>query len=141
MPPSLHKADDMNEGGNTMKRSISLVLAAAVALVAGGTVLAQPSVQHNYTSSDIKQMMRDAHTPDQYREISTYFKERQQHFEQQAQSEKLEWERRSQNVTGPAAKYPRPVDSSRNRYEYFSYMAQQMALQVQRFDSLAAKSE
>jgi hypothetical protein len=86
-------------------------------------------------------MIRDAHTAQQYHEIATYFESRQQSFEQQAQSEKLEWKRRSQNVTGPAAKYPRPVDSSRNRYEYFTYEAQQMAQQVQHFESLSAKSQ
>jgi hypothetical protein len=33
------------------------------------------------------------------------------------------------------------VDSSRNRYEYFTYEAQQMAQQVQHFESLSAKSQ
>ena len=50
-----------------------------------------------------------------------YFRAQQTKYQRQAQEEKAEWERRSQNVTGPAAKYPRPVDSSRDRYEYFEY--------------------
>jgi hypothetical protein len=112
-----------------------------VAVATAGPALAQPTDQRTYTKSEIKQMIRDVRTVQQYHEIAAYFEGRQQYFEQQAQSEKLEWERRSQNVTGPAAKYPRPVDSSRNRYEYFTYEAQQMALQAEHFESLSAKSQ
>jgi len=124
-----------------MTRFIPLALAMTVAVATAGPILAQPSDHRTYTQSEIKQMIRDAHTAQQYHEIATYFEGRQQYFEQQAQSEKLEWERRSQNVTGPAAKYPRPVDSSRNRYEYFSYEAQHMALQAEHFEGLSAKSQ
>ena len=124
-----------------MTRFISLALAMTVVAVAAAPILAQPTDQHTYTKSEIKQMIRDAHSAQQYHKIAAYFEGRQQYFKQQAQSEKLEWERRSQNVTGPAAKYPRPVDSSRNRYEYFSYEVQQMALQAEHFESLSAKSQ
>jgi hypothetical protein len=124
-----------------MTRLDSVVVTIALSVAACGTLCAQPSDGHKHSQSEIKQMIRDAHSAQQYHEIAAYFESRQQSFEQQAQSEKLEWERRSQNVTGPAAKYPRPVDSSRNRYEYFSYEAQQMALQAQHFESLSAKSQ
>jgi hypothetical protein len=131
----------VNEGGKTMTRLIPLVLTVAVAVSATGPIYAQPSDHRGYTQSEVKQMIRDAHTAQQYHDLATYFRERQQYFEQQAQSEKIEWDRRSQNVTGPAAKYPRPVDSSRNRYEYFTYEAQQMASRADYFDSLSVKSQ
>lgn len=124
-----------------MTRLVPIAVTIALSVAACSTMCAQPPDGHKYSQSEVKQMIRDAHTPQQYHEIATYFESRQQSFEQQAQSEKLEWERRSQNVTGPAAKYPRPVDSSRNRYEYFTYEAQQMALQAQHFESLSVKSQ
>jgi hypothetical protein len=86
-------------------------------------------------------MIRDAHTAQQYHDLAAYFRERQQYFEQQAQSEKIEWDRRSQITAASYQKYPRPADSSRNRYEYFTYEAQQMASQADHFESLSAKSQ
>jgi len=66
-------------------------------------------------------MARGAHTAQQYHVLAGYFRAQQQKFEREAQSEKQEWDRRSQNTSGLAQKYPRPVDSSKNRFEYFSY--------------------
>ena len=86
-------------------------------------------------------MIQAAHTEEQYKVLATYFRSQQQTFEQQAQAEKVEWDRRSQNVTGPAAKYPRPVDSSKNRYEYFTYEARQMNEQAAHYESLSAKAQ
>jgi len=83
-------------------------------------------------------MMRDARTAQQYRVLADYFGTQQKKFEEQAQTEKEEWARRSQNVSGLAAKYPRPVDSSKNRYEYFTYEADQMGQQSSHYASLAA---
>lgn len=124
-----------------MTRLIPLAVTMTLAISSIGGTHAQSSESHNYSKSQIKQMIREAHTTQQYEQLASYFRSRQQDFEQQAQSEKVEWERRAQNVTGPAAKYPRPVDSSRNRYEYFTYEAGQMALQAEHFEGLSAKSQ
>lgn len=113
----------------------------AVAVCAIGTIHAQPSDHPSYSQSQIKQMMRDAHTAQQCHDLAVYFRERQKYFEQQAQSEKSEWDRRSQITVGIYQKFPRPADQSRNRYEYFTYEAQQMAYQADHFDSLSAKSQ
>jgi len=110
----------------------------AIALAAGSVAArAESSTQVKYSNAELKQMEQEAHTAQQYQTLASYFRSRQQDFEQQAQSEKAEWERRSQNVTGPAAKYPRPVDSSKNRYDYFTYEAQQMSQQAAHYESLA----
>ena len=124
-----------------MTRLVPVAVAIALSFTACGAMLAQPADGRQYTNSEIKQMIREAHTVQQYQEIATYFEGRQQYFRQQAYSEFVELERRSQNVTCLAAKYPRPVDSSRNRYEYFKYEARQMALQAQHFESLSANSQ
>ena len=102
---------------------------------------AQTTSAPHYTHSDLHKMIQAAHTEEQYKVLATYFRSQQQTFEQQAQAEKVEWDRRSQNVTGPAAKYPRPVDSSKNRYEYFTYEARQMNEQAAHYESLSAKAQ
>ena len=102
---------------------------------------AQTASAPHYSHSELRKMVQEAHTEQQYKELASYFRFRQQTFEQQAQVEKLEWERRSQNVTSLAAKYPRPVDSSKNRYEYFIYEARQMSQQAEHYESLSAKAQ
>lgn len=117
------------------------------AVVLVGVVLASlgsyadSSSAPQYSKAEIHRMMREARTADQYRALADYFRSQQQHLELQAQAEKEEWQRRSQNVSGPAAKYPRPVDSSRSRYEYFTYEAQGMQRQAAHYDDLAASTK
>jgi hypothetical protein len=55
--------------------------------------------------------------------MANYFGEQHGTYLQKAAEEKKEWDRRSQNITSAAAKYPRPVDSARNLYEYYMYKA------------------
>jgi hypothetical protein len=124
-----------------MKQFIPLVITVAILAVAHGDLKAQLANSRDYSKSEIKQMILDARTTQQYEEIAAYYRSRQQSFKQQARSEKLEWIRREQNVSSLAEKYPRPVDSSRYRYEYFAYEAQQMAVQAERFEGLAAKNQ
>jgi hypothetical protein len=120
-----------------MKKLVFLAASFAFALVSAAWTNAQPTIP-NYSTSEVKKMIHEAHTPQQYQTLAQYFKAREQNYDEQAASEKAEWQRRSQNVSGPAAKYPRPVDSSKNRYEYFEYEAQQMSNQATHFESLLA---
>ncbi|HEY1647873.1 MAG TPA: hypothetical protein VGF96_07815 [Terracidiphilus sp.] len=124
-----------------MIRKVQIVAAAATILLTTGMLCAQTLTTAAIGHAELQQMIRNAHAAQQYEALASYYRGRQRSFEQQAQSEKLEWERRSQNVTGPAAKNPRPADSSRNRYEYFAYEAQQMNQQATYYESLSSGSK
>jgi mannose-6-phosphate isomerase class I len=124
-----------------MNRKMHIVAAIATFALAAGFARAETSATASPTHAQVEELLRSAHTVEQYQMLASYFHARQLAFEQQAQSEKLEWERRSQNITGPAAKYPRPVDSSRNRYEYFTYEAQHMGQQAAHYDNLSASAQ
>jgi hypothetical protein len=115
---------------------LTAVLAASVNLVHS-----EPTNTPEYSKAQIKHMAHEAHTAQQYRTLADYFRGQQQKFDQEAHSEKQEWDRRSQNTTGRAQKYPRPVDSSKNRYEYFSYKAEDMSHQASLYENLAAKAQ
>jgi hypothetical protein len=118
----------------------SVVLTAGTAAAMDSqTAPAQPAP--HYSRTELHSMMEQAHTSEQYRVLANYFHLRQQYFEQQAKSEKQEWERRSQNTSSIAEKYPRHVDSSRNRYQYFDHEAEEMRAQADRYDRLANGSE
>lgn len=123
-----------------VRRTHAIIALATIGLTAG-FLQAQPTTKSSSLShAELTKMVREAHTPQQYKALADYYRSRETAYEQQAQSEKAEWERRSQNITGPTAKYPRPVDSSRNRYEYFAYEAQQMSQQAAHYDGLSTSA-
>ena len=123
-----------------MNKNIKSAICAAILALAVSALQAESSVDPQYSKSEIIGMMRTAHTTDQYRTLAGYFRAQEQQFEQKASSEKQELDRRSANVTGIAAKYPRPVDSSRNRFEYFTYKAHEMEQKAARYESLSAST-
>jgi hypothetical protein len=92
----------------------------------------------HYTQGQLKQLARGAHAPEEYRTLASYYGERQRIYLQKAADEKAEWERRSQNVMGVLAKYPRPVDSAKNLYEYYMAEAADAAKLEAKYSALAA---
>ena len=123
-----------------MIRTTHVLITLVSFALATGVLQAESAADRNLSHAELAKMIRAAHTPQQYQSLAGYYRSRQAAFEKQAQEEKAEWDRRSQNIVGPAAKFPRPVDSSRNRYEYFTYEAQQMSQQATHYESLSASS-
>lgn len=122
-----------------MKPLISFAGVVALVLAAGmsSSGAVTPGGPH-YSAAQLKQMIREAHTPDQYTAIARYYDVRHSEFSRKAADEKVEWERRSQNTSGPAAKYPRPVDVARNLYEYYEHEANDAAFQADKYYQLAS---
>jgi hypothetical protein len=119
-----------------MKIQIACALLAFA--VSSGIASAASVKAGNYSRSDVKKMIQEAHTAQQYQTLAAYYRSRQQAFAEQAHEE-ISWiARRSMNVSLPAAKYPAPLDSSRNRYESFNYEAQKMSQQAAHYESLSA---
>ena len=124
-----------------MKLISAITLITVLGIGSLGRSYADESAAPNYSKAELHKLVREAHSSEQYRALARYFRAQQTKYQQQAQEEKAEWERRSQNVTGVAAKYPRPVDSSRNRYEYFTYEVGQMDSLASHYESLAAGAQ
>jgi outer membrane biogenesis lipoprotein LolB len=121
----------------SMRSRIQIASALVAFALASGIAGAASTRTVNPSSSDVKKMMQDAHTAQQYQALGAYFRSRQKAFEQKAHSE-IEWiARRDQNVSLNAARYPAPLESARDRYEYFNYEAQQMSRQAARYESLS----
>jgi hypothetical protein len=95
----------------------------------------------HYSRTDVRRLTKEAHTPEQYQALAGYFRDQQQQFQQQANSEKLEWDRRSQNTIGVASKYPKPADSARNLYQYYAYEADQKGKLAARYEDLAQSAQ
>jgi hypothetical protein len=124
-----------------MKISLFATSALSLALVtaAAGTASAMPAGESSQPSSgQLKQMAKDAHTPEQYSALAQSYGQLEKSYLAQAAEEKQEWERRSQNTMSIAAKYPRPVDSARNLYQYYAYKASEAGALATKYSQLAA---
>jgi hypothetical protein len=88
----------------------------------------------------LKQLALNAHEPAQYTVLASYYGSEKTNYLQQAAEEKKEWERRSQNIVSIAAKYPRPVDSAHNLYEYYMYKASEAGTLEAKYSNLAASN-
>ena len=92
---------------------------------------------NQYTPSQIRELRRTAHTSAQYDLLATYYDRQQKKYSDLASIELKEWSRRSQNVTSIAAKYPRPVDSARNLYQYYASRADDATKLSSKYHQLA----
>lgn len=124
-----------------MKGTFFAAAVVALALVtlgkANGEVPSAGNSDH-YSQAQLKRLTLDAHTPEQYKALASSYTKQQLFFLQQAEEEKKEWERRSTNVVGVNAKYPRPVDSARYLYEYYAYKASEAGTLSAKFARLGS---
>ena len=92
----------------------------------------------HYTQAQLKELTRDAHTPAQYSALAKVYGNQQNNYLQKAAEEKQLWIQRSQNIVSIAAKYPRPVDSARYLYEYYSTMAAESGQLAAKYGQLSS---
>ena len=97
-----------------------------------------PESGDHLTKAQVKQLARDAHTKEEYSTLASYYGDQQNSYLQQATEAKKEWGRLSQNIQGAQAKYPSPVDSARNLYEYYMYKASEYEALEAKYSRLAA---
>jgi len=124
-----------------MTRALLAACIVSVAITSAGNAQSAGSSSGagtRYTRSQLIQMEAAAHEPAQYSALASYFAQQQTDYLQQAAGEKKEWERRSQNIVGIAAKYPRPVDSARYLYEFYMYKAAEAGTLEGKYSKLAA---
>jgi hypothetical protein len=128
-------------GGFNMKNNLfaACILSFTLAGVANAQAPASSTENGTHlTQSQLKELARNAHAPEQYSALATIYSNRQKDYLQQAADEKQEWIRRSQNIVSIAAKYPRPVDSARYLYEYYSTMAAESGQLAAKYGQLSA---
>jgi hypothetical protein len=129
-------------GGYTeMNRNLFAVCLLSFALAGVASAQATASSAENgthYTHAQLKEMARNAQTPAQYSALAAYYGDRQMDYLQLAAKEKQEWVRRSQNAASIGAKYPRPADSARYLYEYYTTMAAKSGQLAAKYGQLPA---
>ena len=115
------------------------VVSIALATAASAQEAVSLSGSHSrYTHSQLKQMTREAHTPEQYSALADYYTGLQREYLRKAEEERQEWLRRSQGVTWMGAKAPRPMDFSREAYQYDMSRAGKAEAAAAKYGQLAA---
>jgi hypothetical protein len=115
------------------------VVSIALATVASAQEAVSPSECHSrYTHSQLKQMIREAHTPEQYSALADYYAGLQREYLREAEKDRKEWVERSKGVTWTGAKTPRPMDFSREAYQYDMFKASKAEAASAKYSQLAA---
>ena len=122
-----------------MRCKFVVVGLAALGLAAGTASfgMAETADQPEYTSGQIKRMVREAHTVQQYTVLADYYAALQRMYKQKAIEQMHPWRERSEMWTPLSEKYPRPVDSARNLHDYYEYKAAQSAAFQAKYGRLA----
>jgi len=103
---------------------------------AHGAVAPAAEVDH-VNNAQLKQMAREAHTPEQYQALANSYERQQKYYLKQAADEKQEWVRRSQITTSLYAKSPSPADTARNLYEYYVEKASEAGALSAKYSQMA----
>jgi len=122
-----------------MRRTIATIGIVVFALTAGTVRAAQRDSpnESQYSGSQIKKIAREAHTVEQYTVLADYYAVRQHIYKRKAANEMRLWALRSEMTNPLREKWPRPVDSARNLYEYYEYQIAQSAALFAKYDGLA----
>ena len=114
-----------------------LALAFAGAASAQGTA-AISETNAQYTKAQLKQFTLNAHAPEQYTALASYFSQQREMYLQKAAEKQKLWVQLTRNVTSHASKYPLPADSVRNYYEYYMHKASEAGTLEAKYHQLAA---
>ena len=122
-----------------MKRVLVAIGIVTFALTAGAIHAAEKhsTDQPEYTNAQIKKMVREAHTAEQYTVLADYYAVQQRIYKRQAVEQMHLWRQRSEMPSPLSEKWPRPVDSARNLHDYYEYKAAQSAALFAKYDRLA----
>lgn len=93
--------------------------------------------QPEYTSAQIKKMAQEARTVEQYTVLADYYATRQRVYKRKAAEQMHLWAERNAMITPLSEKWPRPVDSARNLYDYYEYKMHEAAALQAKYSRLA----
>jgi hypothetical protein len=116
-----------------------LTLALIGAVSAQGLVASAQDGDH-VSKAQLKQLAREAQSPEQYEALAHYYDIQQNDYLRQAKDARHEWISRLQFTTSLFAKYPRPADSARNLYESYVEKASKAGALSARYSQLAEPS-
>jgi hypothetical protein len=108
------------QGGFLVKAIVVVIIASSISV--SGLCQNVPPAHPKYQRSELKRMVRTAHTSEEFERLATYFEDKEREFRNEAEDEKRELDRR---LAMPYAspKYPTPTDSARGLLQYYQLKA------------------
>jgi hypothetical protein len=91
----------------------------------------------HFTRSEVRRIVREAKTPDQYKMLAGWFRTEETVFRSKANTENGEYLRYKNRFT--AAKYPTYADTTRNLRDYYLYRANKSASLASRYEIQLSK--
>jgi hypothetical protein len=85
-----------------------------------------PGPHPRYDHSELKQMVRSAHTSEEFERLAIYFDDKEQEFRKKAENQKRELDR-CLAVPYTSSKYPTPADNARGLLQYYQLKAEEFA--------------
>ena len=122
-----------------MKRLFAAMCLLMIALTTPALQAAEnpASDQHEFTGAQIRKMVREAHTSEQYAVLADHYATRQRMYKQKAAEEMHLWADRNAMINPIYEKWPRPVDSAKNLYQYYEYKVDECAKLEAKYSRLA----
>jgi len=95
-------------------------------------------ISARYTRAQLTQLVLNAHAPEQYEALASYYGGQRDSYLERAAKAKKEWAQLRQNVTSHPAKYPTPADWAWNHYEYYMSKASKAGTLEAKYSHMAA---
>ena len=122
----------------TARKSLRVpILLVILSVGSGSAVASTPGDKPEYPSAQVHKMAREARTVQQFTVLADYYQTERRRYQRKAAEEMHLWAERNAQITPLSEKWPRPVDSSRNRYQYFERMADESAALADHYSKLA----
>jgi uncharacterized protein YukE len=86
-------------------------------------------------------MVQEAHTPEQYEALASYYGEQQESYHQKAKEVHHEWVHQWSYNMSRFAKYPSPADSAKNLYEDYVRKAAEAGAFFAKYSQLAQPAD
>lgn len=125
-----------------MKRGFLAFEVVALAFAAGPAYahVEHPEQPREFTPAQVRDMARAASTPEQFSDLADFYQARRRMFVRKAAEAMDLWAQRNAVITPLSEKWPRPVDSARNLYEYYLHQAAKSAATAARYSDMANKA-
>lgn len=105
----------------------------AAMCLTGAALPAQPRDHAHFTRSELRRLIRNAHTDEQYQTLATCFRALETHFRRKAADQDQEYQRLRFRTL--PAKYPTPADSAKGLRDYYRYRAAQADVMAAKFEA------
>ena len=110
---------------------------ALVSVASAQSTVAPAGDGDHYTKSQLNKMVQEAHTPEQYEALASYYGQQQENYHQKAKEVHHEWVRQWSYNMSRFAKYPAPADSARNLYQDYVKKAAEAGAFFEKYSQLA----